>query len=335
MAKVLRLHEYKEYKDLSGISLDDIPVTEPKAGEIRIKVDAFSLNYGDYELFTNNYMFSMELPARFGDECAGIVDAIGEGVKEFKIGDKVSTMPWMNEGYGVDGEFAIVPARFAAHYPENLSSEEACCIWVAYLTCYYALFEVAEIKSNDYVLITAGTSSAGMAAMELCKMTGAKAIATSRTNKNRDFLLEIGYDHVIAQSDNNMSESIMEFTKGQGARIIYDPIGGKIVQEYANGLAQNAVIFLYGGMDPNPTILPEIEMTQKAACFRPFSVYNHIYEAASRERGVKFIYNALQRGYIKAYVEKIYSLEDFRLAFEDQLKSTTRRGKMVVSTQIQ
>lgn len=334
MAKVLRLHEYKEYKDLSGIYLDDIPVAEPEEDEIRIKVDAFSLNYGDYELFANNYMFSMELPARFGDECSGVVDAVGEGVTNFKIGDKVSTIPWMNEGYGVDGEFAIVPAKFAAHYPDNLSPEEASCIWVAYLTAYYALFEVAKIKANDFVLITAGSSSAGMAAMELCKMVGAKTIATSRTNKNRDFLYEIGYDHVIAQSDNNMSDSILDFSDGKGVRIIYDPIGGKIVQEYANGLAQNAIIFLYGGMDPNPTILPEIEMTQKAACFRPFSVYNHVYKKDSRERGIKFIYNALQRGYIKSYVEKVYSLNNFLEAFEDQLKSTIRRGKMVISTQI-
>jgi len=332
MAKVLRLHEYKEYKDLSGIRLDEIQAPDPQEGEIRIKVDAFSLNYGDFELFADKYMFSMELPARFGDECSGEVDAIGSGVTEFKVGDKVSTMPWMNEGYGVDGEFAIVPASFAAHYPENLSPEEACCIWVAYLTAYYALFEVAEIKANDYVLITAGSSSAGMAAMEMCRMVGAKTIGTTRTNKNADFLKEVGYDHVIVQSDNNMSKSIMDFSNDKGCRIIYDPIGGAIVQEYANGLAQNAVIFLYGGMDQNPTILPEIEMTQKAACFRPFSVYNHIYEEASRERGVKFVYNALKQGYLKAHVEKVYTLENFKQAFEDQLQSTTRRGKMVIST---
>ncbi len=331
MPKVLRLHEYKEYRDLSGIHLDEVPIVEPSEGEIRIAAAAFSLNYGDYELFTDNYMFSMDLPARFGDECAGIVDAIGPGVTEFKLGDKVSTMPWMNAGYGVNGEFAIVPARFTAHYPDNLSPEEACCIWVAYLTCYYALFEISNVRAADYVLITAGTSSAGMAAMEMCKMVGAKTIGTSRTNKNRDFMLEVGYDHVIAQSDNNMSDSIMGFSKGQGVRIIYDPIGGAILQDYAAGLAQNAIIFLYGGMDQSPTILPEIEMTQKAACLRPFSVYNHIYEKESRDRGVKFVYNALARGDLKAHVEKVYPLENFRQAFEDQLNSTTRRGKMVVS----
>jgi len=219
----------------------------------------------------------------------------------------------------------------ASTVPAHSSPKEACCIWVAYLTCYYALFELAKIKADDYVLITAGSSSAGMAAMEMCKMVGAKTIATSRTNKNRDYLLKIGYDHVIAQSDNNMSESIMEFTEEQGVRIIYDPIGGRMMQEYANAFAQNAIVFLYGSMDHHSTILPEIVMTQKAVCVRPFTVYNHIYEEASRERGVKFVYNALKRGYIKAYVEKVYPLEKYHEAFTEQLKSTTRRGKMVVS----
>ncbi|MFK7865374.1 MAG: zinc-dependent alcohol dehydrogenase family protein [Pseudohongiellaceae bacterium] len=333
MAKVLRLHAFKDYGDVSGIALDDVDVPEPQDKEVRIKVDAFSLNYGDFELFSNNYMFSMDLPARFGDECAGTVDAIGSGVTAFKVGDRVSTIPWMNVGYGVDGEFAIVPEDFVALSPSNLSSEEACCIWVAYLTAYYALFEISKVSADDYVLITAASSSAGMAAMELCRMVGAKTIGTSRTNKNRDFLLSIGFDHVIAQSDNDMSESIMAFTAGQGARIIYDPIGGKIVQDYANGLAQNAIIFLYGGMDQNPTILPEIEMTQKAACLRPFSVYNHVYQRESRERGITFVREALERGDIKAYVEKTYPIEDFASAFKDQLASSTRRGKMVVTTE--
>jgi len=277
-------------------------------------------------------MFTMALPARFGDECAGKIDAVGPGVDRFSIGDRVSTIPWMNEGYGVDGEFAIVPADFVAHYPENLTAEEACCVWVAYLTANYAFVDISDVNKDDCVLITAGSSSAGMAAMELCRMFGAKTIATSRSNKNREFLLDIGYDHVIAQSDGDMAERIMEYSDGQGARIIYDPIGGKILQDYAKGLAKNAIIFLYGGMDPSPTVLPEIEMTQAAACLRPFSVYNHIYDQASRERGVDFVFDALSRGDLKAYVEKVYPLENFRQAFDDQLQSTSRRGKMVVST---
>ena len=106
MPKVLRLHEFS---GPSGLQIDDVPLTEPKDNEVRFKVEAFSLNYGDYELMENGYVFSIDLPSRIGDEAAGVVDAVGSKVTRFKIGDRVSSMPWMNEGYGVDGEFAIVP----------------------------------------------------------------------------------------------------------------------------------------------------------------------------------------------------------------------------------
>jgi NADPH:quinone reductase-like Zn-dependent oxidoreductase len=319
---------------VDGIRLDDVSVSEPGPGEIRIDVEAFSLNFGDFHLFENKYVFSMDLPARFGDECAGIVDAVGEGVHGLSMGDRVSTIPWMNEGYGVDGEFAIVPERFAARYPENLSPEEACSIWVPYLTAYYALFEISAVTADDYVLITAASSSAGMAAMDMCRMVGARTIGTSRTNSKREFLLDVGFDHVIAQSDGNVSEEIMEFTGGRGARIIYDPIGGQLVQDYARGLGQEAIIFLYGGMDPTPTVVPEIEMIHRAAIIRPYSVYNHIYDKEARDRGVKFIYDALVSGGLEARVEDVYPLEEFRQAFERQRSSTTRRGKLVISTRL-
>ena len=332
--KALRLHEYT---GIAGIRLDELPMPEPGENEVRIAVEAFSLNYGDLELFENKYMFSMELPARFGDECAGVIDAVGEGVTEFAVGDKVSSLPWMNEGYGVDGEYAIVPADFVARYPENLSANEACCTWVAYLTAYYALIEVGRLQRGETVLLTAGTSSAALAAMEICRMLGANTIATSRSAASRDFLLDAGYDHVIIhggseeQNEGDLAEKILRCSNQQGARIIYDPVGGKIVQEYAGGLAQNADIFLYGGIDPSPTILPEIEMTQKAACLRPFSVFNHIYDADSRRRGVDYISKAIASNAFRPHVDKVYSFADYKQAFDDQVRASSRRGKLVVS----
>lgn len=330
MARVLRLHEYT---GISGIQLDDLPTEEPGAGEIRIRVDAFSLNYGDFDLFDNQYMFTMALPARFGDECAGTVDALGPGVTEFSVGDAVSTLPWMNEGYGVNGEFAIVPTAFASRYPAMLSPEAACCIWVAHLTAYYALVEIAEVKSGDWVLITAGSSSAGLAAMELCRMKGARSIATSRSTKNLEYLRDVGFDHALAQSDGPLAEQILACTGGEGTRVVYDPVGGRIVQDYAKGLAQNAVIFLYGGMDGHPTVLPEVELTQRAACLRPYSVYNHVYDKTSRQRGIEFVSRGLRDTKLSARVDKVYPLSEFRTAFEDHQRSTARRGKLVITTQ--
>ncbi len=157
---------------------------------------------------------------------------------------------------------------------------------MSYLTAYYALAEISRVKNGDFVLITAASSSAGLAANDMAHLLGATAIGATRTKDNKPFLLKEGADHVIVTKDEDISEKTMEISGNKGAGVIYDPIGGPLVQEYANAMAAGCDIFLYGGMDPRPTIIPEIEMTQKAAVMRPYSVYHHIYDPAQRERGV-------------------------------------------------
>jgi len=328
MPKILRLHEFI---GPDGLRIDEVDAALPESNEVRFKVDAFALNYGDFELMENGYVFSVKLPSRIGDEAAGIVDAVGPDVTQFEIGDRVSSLPWMNEGYGVDGEFAIVPETFLAHYPDNLSAVEGCSIWVTYLTAYYALVEISKVKEGDYVLITAGSSSAGMAAMDVAHLLGATAIGTTRTDANKQFILDSGFDHVIVTGTEDISERVQKISNGKGARVIYDPIGGPQVMEFAGAMDQNCDIYLYGGMDPRPTVVPEIEMTQKAAVLRPYSVYQHIYDEEQKERGIKYIYEALKSEKIKIRIDRTYPFEKFREAIDYQLKGKGRTGKIVIT----
>ncbi len=328
MAKVIQLHSYS---GLKGLRLDTVPLIAPKENQIRIKVEAFSLNYGDFDLMDNNYVFSLNLPARIGDEAAGVIDAIGADVRGFKVGDKVSTLPWMNSGFGVNGEYAIVPQDFVTHYPEKLNSFEACSIWVAYLTAYFSLVEKAKMVADDFVLITAATSSAGIAAKEMAAMIGAKTIGTTRTSANKEFLYECGYDHVIVSNEENISNAVIDITEGVGARIVYDAVGGPMMQKYANGISKDAFIFLYGALDGRPTILPEIEFTQKAATLHFYSVYNHIYDKKQRERALQFIKDAINNNILKPAIDKVYPLEDFYEAYVYQKKAVGRKGKVVIS----
>lgn len=330
MSRALILREFKEYGDLSALKLEEIERPEPAADELLIDVEAFALNFGDFELYTGNYTFTLDLPARVGDECAGRVIAVGSDVENFKVGDRVSTMPAIYGKNGVNGELSVYQAKYCAHVPDNISSVEACAVWVSYFTAYAAMIEVADVKPDDYVLITAGSSTAGIAAMEICRHIGAKTIATSRTSAKRDMLLQKGYDYVIAQDADDLSASINEVTGGKGARVIYDPIGGRIVQDYKDALGQDAIIFLYGGLDQSPTILPEIEMTQKNACLRPFSVFNYIDKDDLRARGVRYVQNGLSEGWLNPQVGDVYSLNDWRKAMDDQYNSRVKQGKTVI-----
>lgn len=328
MPRALRIHDFT---GIDGIHLDDVAMPEPKGTEIRIKIDAFALNYGDFGLMEDDYVFSLDLPSCFGDEATGIVDALGSDATRFNIGDRVSTVTFLNEGYGVDAEYALFPEDYLAGYPENLSVVEGTSIWVQFLTSYYAFYEVANIQPDDFVLITAASSSAGNGGTQLAKLVGATVIGTSRTSANREFILANGADHVIATEEEDVSERILEITDGAGVRIVYDPVGGPLMAQYADAFGQDGIVFLYGDMSGQPTPVPIAEAIRKNVVIRPHSVYNFVNTKELRERGIEFIYSALEAGKIKPLIDRTFPLERFREAFEYQLAARNRRGKIVIT----
>ena len=214
--------------------------------------------------------------------------------------------------------------------PANLSVAEGTSIWVQYLTAYYALYSVAGIGPEDCVLITAASSSAGIGATQLAKLAGATVIGTSRTSANGPFILETGADHVIATGEENLARRILEITGGAGARIVYDPVGGPLMAQYADAFGQDAIVFLYGDMSGEPTPIPISEAIRRNAVIRPHSVYNFVNGKALRESGIAFVQAALENGDIRPTIDRTYPLERFREAFEYQLAAKNRRGKIVI-----
>ena len=327
MPKFLRIHEGH---DIDCLKMDDLPLREPVADEVRIKVQAFGMNYGDLDLMADNYPFILDRPSLFGDEAAGVVDALGPDATKFRIGDRVGTLPWANKGYGVNGEYAFIPQDYVARNPENLSAEMAAAMWVQYLTAYYALFTAANIQAKDFVLNCAASSSAGIGATQLAKLVGATVIGTSRTSANRDFILETGADHVIATGEEDVCTRILEITGGEGARIIYDPVGGPLTEQYAGGMAKNAIVFLYGSMADMDTVVPINEMIQQSAIMQPHSVYQYIDDPELRKEGVDYVLDALSEGKIEPLVDRVFEFDNFRDAFEYQVAAKKRRGKLVI-----
>jgi len=102
---------------LDRLRLDDLPMPQPANDEVRIRVEAFALNYGDFNLMDKDYPFILDFPSTFGDEACGVIDGVGPGVKSFEVGERVGTLPWMNAGYGVNGEYALVPEYYVAPCP--------------------------------------------------------------------------------------------------------------------------------------------------------------------------------------------------------------------------
>ena len=165
--KVVRFHEFGPAEVLR---VESGEVQEPGPGEVRIRVAAIGVNFEETLWRRNQYFESPVLPAGLGYDASGTIDKLGPGVTGFAVGDKVATFPAHSQGdYPAYGEWAIMPAMSVAHYPAKLSDVEAASYWTAYLTGYFALIEIAKLASGQTVLITAASSSTGLAAIEIAK----------------------------------------------------------------------------------------------------------------------------------------------------------------------
>jgi NADPH:quinone reductase-like Zn-dependent oxidoreductase len=199
MAKIVRFHRIGGPEVLK---IEEVPSREPGKGEAKLRVQAIGLNRSESMFMHGYYLEPTQLPASLGYEAAGVVAGVGPGVDRDWLNKSVSTIPSFSlNQYGVVGNEVIVPVHALAEYPEHLDPTEATSIWMQYMTAYGALIEIGQPKKGEFVLITAASSSAGLAAIDTVKFEGAISIATTRKSDKRPGLLAYGAEHVIVTDE--------------------------------------------------------------------------------------------------------------------------------------
>jgi NADPH:quinone reductase-like Zn-dependent oxidoreductase len=328
MPKIVRFHETG---DADVLKIEQLPLAEPGEKEVRIKVEAIGLNRAEVMFRQGMYLEAPEFPSRIGYEAAGVVDAVGPSVSEVQVGDRVSTIPSFSVGkYGVYGESAVVPVHAAARYPDNLSAAEGASIWMQYMTAFGALVEYGRIGKEDVVLITAASSSVGLAAIQIAKSVGATAVATTRGEGKKQTLLYAGADHVIVTDREDMALRTMEITGGRGADIVFDPVAGPFLEKCAQAAGSGATIFEYGALSPTPTPFPLLEALSKGLTIRGYLLFEITADADKLGRGKQFIYDGLASGALKPIIAKTFALEDI-VAAHRYMESNRQIGKIVVT----
>lgn len=245
-----RVYRFHEYGNPEVLRLESVPKPQPGLGEVRVRVSAMSLNRADLWWMQNNYVETPELPAKLGYEVCGTVEAVSPDVTEFKIGDRVSSIPAFSiSDYANFGETAILPVRGLMKTPDNFSFAQGSSFAFSYFTGYFALFELGRLQAYQTVLITAGTSTTGLAAISMAKKIGARIIATTRTGKKRDVLLDAGADYVVATEEEDLASRVMEITDGYGADVIYDAVAGGLSEQLAKAVAIRGHWIVYGLLD--------------------------------------------------------------------------------------
>lgn len=323
---IIRFHETGE---LDVLDIENISLEEPVGDEVLFKVDAFALNRADVLHYQGFHTTVPDFPSRIGSEATGEVIKIGEKVTDYKVGDRVTSIPFNTAKYGVQGEYAIVPQDYLSMAPENLTVEEACSIWMQYSTAYFALFHIGNVKKGDKVFIPAVSSSAGYGCFELAKEAGAVTIGSTRTSEKKEELKKLGLDHLIISNEEPVGKRLMELTNGEGVSFVYDPIAGKFCNEYLDSLSRGAVVIIYGLLDPNPTHFPLVPLIRKKAIMDAYSQFNHVEDLDKLKECKAYVLERIKKGTLKPIVSKVFDFKDYKKAYEYML-SNKQIGKIVV-----
>ena len=184
------------------LHIEDLPERRPGAGEVTLKVEAVGLNRAESMFYHGFYMEKVTVPSGLGYEALGTVIAVGPEVDASLIGKRFGTIPGFSMGqYPVLAEEAVVPDRVLAAVPDSFSAVEGAAVWMQYCTAYGALVPFGKVAGGDFVIITAASSSVGLAAIQIVKAQGGISIATTRGSSKKDQLIELGADHVIVTED--------------------------------------------------------------------------------------------------------------------------------------
>jgi len=328
MPKVIRFYETG---NADVLRIENAPSSEPDKGEVRLKVEAIGLNRAEVMFREGQYLEAPEPPCRIGYEASGVIEAVGPDNNTLKVGDKVSTIPAFSMGqYGVYGENPVVPGYAVTHYPDNLSPVEGASIWMQYITAFGALIEFGRLKEGDSVLITAASSSVGLAAIQIAKAASATVIATTRGADKKAFLLDAGADHVIVTGEEDLADRAMAITAGKGVNIIFDPIGGPLLNALADAAAPGGCIFEYGALSPEATPFPLFPALGKGLTIRGYTLFEITKNPEKLARAKTYIYKHLKTGVLKPVIDRTFQLDDIVEAHR-YMEAGFQKGKIVIT----
>jgi NADPH:quinone reductase-like Zn-dependent oxidoreductase len=312
------------------LTLREVEVGAPGAGEVRIRVDAIGLNRAEIMYREGVYFDQPVFPSTLGYEAAGAIEAVGEGVDAFAEGDLVSVVPaFLQSKYGTYGDHVIVPAAAVVPRPAGVDPVRAAAVWMAYITAYGPLVEAGTVRPGDHVLITAASSSVGLAAIQLARHVGAVPIATTRGAGKKQRLLDAGAAHVIVTDEEDIPTRIREITDGEGVRLAFDPIAGPGVETIAQGIAPDGTLVVYGALDPRPTPLPNAA-SYPALTTRTYTLFEITSDPERLRRAVAFVGAGLASGSFTPVVDRTFDLADIAEAHR-YMAANGHVGKIVVT----
>jgi acyl transferase domain-containing protein/NADPH:quinone reductase-like Zn-dependent oxidoreductase/acyl carrier protein len=306
---------------LDSLTLRQTSRATPGPGEVEIQVLATGLNFKDILKALRRYPGT---DLRLGDECAGIVTAVGEGVSSVKEGDEVLAV-----AYGSFSKYVVTPEHMVVLKPPGMSFETAASIPITFLTAWYALRELARISPGQRVLIHSGAGGVGMAAIQIAKQAGAEVFATAGSPRKRAYLRSLGVEHVLDSRSLDFADAVMAQTSGQGVDIVLNALAGEFIPKSFAVLADTGCFVEIGKTG--------IWDQAQATLVKPRASYHVFYlgDVAEQEpdafRGVLHaLLDAMREGSLAPLPLRTFSIEQSIEAFRFMAQAK-HIGKIVIS----
>jgi NADPH:quinone reductase len=321
--KAIRIHKFGDTEEV--LQYEDVPVPEPKAGELLIKVEAAALNRADLSLRKGAYRISPDqLPVIPGREFAGRVEKVGTNVNDYKAGQHVLGYPSLG-GYA---EYAVANASQVRPIPAGVTSAQAAAAPTVFLTAWFGLLTDGNLKSGEWLLVQGGSSGVGTAAIQIAKHLGAKVIATTGSEEKAQRLRKLGADVTIDVSQNDFLPEVMRVTDNRGVDVALEMIGGDVYQKSLQALAPGGRLFSIGGAFGSiPDSPPNLTEGRKAT---RFSITNYLKAKPEDFKQLDEILKLVQQKQFQIPIDKSFPLAQTRAA-QRYLEGREHFGKVILT----
>jgi NADPH2:quinone reductase len=321
--KAIRIHKFGPTEEV--LEYEEVPVPEPKAGEVLIKVEAASLNRADLGLRKGTYRISVDaLPLIPGREFAGAAERLGTGVNEYHVGERVVAYPSLG-GYA---EYAVAKTSEVRPVPNGVTSAQAAATPTVFLTAWFGLLTDGNLKAGEWLLVQGGSSGVGTAAIQIAKHLGAQVIATSGSEEKCRRLRQLGADVTIDISQTDFLPEVMRVTHDRGVDVVLEMIGGEVYQKSLQALAPSGRLISIGGaFGPIPDPPPVLAQGRLAT---RFSITNYLKAKPEDFKKLDAILKLIEQKKFQVVIGKTFPLAQAQAA-QRYLEGRQHFGKVLLT----
>jgi NADPH:quinone reductase-like Zn-dependent oxidoreductase len=316
--------------------LSEQPLPQPESHEVRVRFTSIGLNRADLLFPQERYFCKPDFKGdggtnRIGFEGAGIIDAVGEHSR-FTVGERVALMPMQFDvnRQGTLAEYGLYRDDALIHTPKEVDDLTAGGIWMAYLTAWGGIVSDGELKPGQTLVITAASSSVGLAGIQIGNMLGATTIATTTSEDKTNLLLDAGADHVINMKSEDYVARIKEITDQKGTDLVFDAVAGPATRFLVQGAQKGSKIIIQGLLDRRPMDIHAGVLMKRLLTVKGFTLDLLLENPALLKDAISHIKKGLTEEKLKPVVAKHFKLAEFREAF-DLLISNKHTGKIIIN----